>query len=172
MSDLQTATVGLVGAVFEASTSSQAAASDCANAMFEVVVPFGKAADDGAAATNTVELVLAKLPRRAKLVDATFTPSGATGLVAVAANFAQIIFQARNGSGGSALSLGTTNTTPTANGGTGNFAQWNTVPLTVAPFDPTNAVIPAGGVLTLQILKVGAGVVFPLGNFTARLQYL
>lgn len=173
MSDLQTANLGLVGAVFEATTSSQAAAADVANMVFEYDVPWQKTSDDAAANTNTAEFVLvARFPRRAKVVDAYYVSNDATGLTAVAANYAQLILQSRNGVGGNALSLGTTNTTPTANGGTGNWSQWNTVALTVASFDPNNAVIPQGGMLTMSILKQGAGVIVPSGTLTVRCQYL
>ena len=172
-SDLQNANLGLGGAVFDAVCSTQAAAADVANAMFETEVSFYKAADDGAAATNTAETVLQWVPRRAQLVSAVYTPATATGLTAVAANYASIQFQSRNGAGANALSLGTTNTTPTANGGTGTWAgQWQSQALTCTAFDPTNTVIPANGMLTFQILKVGAGVVVPGGTLTARLRYI
>lgn len=171
--DLQNANLGLAGAVFDAVTSTQAAAADVANAMFETEVSFYKAADDGAAATNTAETNLQWVPRRAMLVSATYIPATATALVAVAANYASIQFQSRNGAGGAPLALGTTNTTPTANGGTANWlGQWQSQNLTCTAFDPTNAVIPANGMLTFQILKVGAGVVVPGGTLTARIRYL
>lgn len=172
-SDLQRANAGMIGAVFEAVTSTNAAAQDAANLMFENDFEFVKAADDGAGTTNTAEVVLGRLARRAMLVGATFTPNGATGLVANATNYAAVLFQSRDGAGGSPLSLGQTNTQPVANGGTGNFAQWTNVPLTVTAFDPNNAVIPAGGLLTMNILKTGgAGVVFPAGTFSAQVRYL
>ena len=171
--DLQNANLGLGGAVFDAVCSTQAAAADSANALFEQESYYLKTADDGAAATNTAEFVIQSVPRRAMLVDAKYVPATATALVAVAANYAQFILQSRNGAGGSALGLGTTNTQPVANGGTGNFAgQWQSQALTVTAFDPNNAVIPAGGVLTFQIIKQGSGVVVPGGTMTARIRYI
>lgn len=171
--DLQNANLGIIGAVTAAVTASMAGAQDVANSLFETEVYWNRTADDANAAATQAEFILQRCPRRAMLVDAYYTPATATGVTAVAANYAQIIFQSRDGLGGSALSLGTTNTTPTANGGTGNWAgQWKNQALTVTAFDATNAVIPAGGVLTVSIAKQGAGVTLPGGTITARLRYV
>jgi hypothetical protein len=172
MSDLQNANQGLIGAVFEAVCSSVAGAADAANSMFESEFTWVKTADANAAAT-LAELVIFSAPRRAALISATFTESDSTGVVAVAANYASIVFNSRNPTTGAALSLGTTNSSPVANGGTGNWAgQWNAQALTCTPFDPTNAVIPAGGSLTVSIAKAGVGVIVPAGTTTFRVRYL
>ncbi len=158
--------------LFEAVCSSLANAGDMANAMLESEINWQKTADDASAAATTAEFVLQTVPRRALLRSAWFVPATATALTSNATNYSSIVFQSRNGAGGSALSLGTTNTTPTANGGTGNWSQWNTVNLTVTAFDPNNQVIPALGLLTASIAKGGAGVITPGGTLTARIQYI
>lgn len=144
---------------------------DTANAFLETEVNFSKA-DDANATATLAETVLQTCPRRATLKSAAYVSNTATGLTAVAANYTQLVFNARNGVGGSSLALGTTNSQPTANGGTGNWSQWNTVALTVAAFDPNNAVIPAGGMLNFSIAKQGAGVITPGGTLTARIFYM
>lgn len=166
--DLQQVQLTLQG-LFEAVCSNW---NDMANCMLEQEINWQKTADDASAAATTAEFVLQTVPRRAKLVSAWYVPNNGTGLTANASNYSSLIFQSRNGAGGSALSLGTTNTTPTANGGTGNWSQWNTVNLAITAFDPNNQVIPALGFLTLNIAKGSAGVVTPAGTLTARIQYL
>lgn len=172
LTDLQATNLGLQGGVFDAVASSQAGAADCANAMFETEINWIKTADDASAAAATAEFVLGTLPRRCMVVDLKYVSNDATGLTANAANYATITLSSRNGAGGNALTLGTTNTTPTANGGTGNWSQWNTVTLNVAAFDPTNAVIPLGGMATVTVAKQGSGVIVPAGTLTMRVRFI
>lgn len=172
LSDLQLVNLGLVGAVTAAVASSMVNAQDAANALFENDFEFLKTADDGSAAAATAEFVLARIARRAKLVDVIFTPATATGLTSNDTSYASLILQSRDGAGGAAKVLSTTTTKTSASGGTGNWTQWVNVPGVVTAFDPTLFVIPAGGFLTFQITKASSGVVVPGGTLTARLQYL
>ena len=174
LTDLQQATISLQG-YFEAICSGQLGALDAAQSFFENDLEYVKLANDGAAATATAEFVLGTIQRRAQLVSISFVPNDATGLVASDANYASLIVQSRDGIGGAAKVLATATTKTAASGGTGNWAQWNNVAVPAAavqPFDATNFVIPAGGLLTFQITKTGSGVVVPVGTFTARIRYL
>lgn len=172
LTDLQAGNQGLGGAVFDAVCSSQAGAADVANSMFETEINWTKTADDASAAATTAEFVLQTVPRRAMLVDLKYVPNGATGLNQSTTTYATLTLFSRNGVGGNALTLGATNTTPTANGGTGNWSQWNTVTFNAAAFDATNTVIPAGGMVTFSIAKVSTGVIVPAGTLTARIRYI
>lgn len=155
-------------------------AQDISLGLFEQEIPWYKTLDDAGALAATPEFVLLSVAKRTMLVSAQYVPQNATGLTAVVTNYAQMIFQARtitsglaiNGFGTSPYALGTTNTLPTANGGTGNFSQWNAVPLNVNQFDPNNTCIPPNGSLTFQIAKVGAGIIVPGGTLTARVRYV
>ena len=154
---------------------------DCANSLMEVSFFYDKPslskpgpADDTNATDATAELVLAYVPRRAKLVSCTYTPSTSTNLTAAASNNATLNVFARPGLTGvtSTLTLATAVTTVLASGGTGNFAQWTPVVIPVNAFDPTNNVIPAGGSLTFSIVKNSSGVVVPGGRLHVRIQYV
>src|ERR1700689_3137206 len=126
---------------------------DCANSLMEINLNWekpnlaGKApADDTNATDATVELVLAYLPRRCKMVSATYVPSTATGLTAAASTYATVTLAARPGLTGvtSSLTLATAVTTVVTSGGTGNWVQWTPVAFAINAFDPTNNVLPAG----------------------------
>lgn len=147
---------------------------DTANMMFESEIYWQKTADDTNATDTTLELILGWVPRRAKLVSASYTSNDATGLVAAAATYATLSIFSRPGgaTSGPQLTLATAVTTVTTSGGTGNWAQWIPVAFTVNPFDPVSFVVPAGGFLTFSIAKAGAGTVVPKGTLTARIQFL
>lgn len=174
LTDLQAAMISLQG-YFEAVCSGQPGALDVAQSMLENDLEYVKIANDGAAATATAEFVMGTVARRAQLVSVAFVPNDATGLTASDTNYASLIVQSRDGLGGAAKVLATVKTQTSPTGGTGNWTQWNSIAVPAAavqPFDPTNFVIPAGGLLTFQITKTGTGVVVPVGTFTARIRYL
>ena len=155
---------------------------DCANSLMELWFHFEKGTlliptgplDDVNATDPTAELVIGYLPRRAKMIAATYTPSTATAVTASNSAYATVILQARPGLTGvtSTLVLAQASSTLAANGGTGNWAQWTPVSLNVNAFDPTNNVLVAGSVLTAKITKTGAGVVVPGGSLDVRVQYV
>lgn len=180
LTGLQLAQLALQGLI-EGATSGLASggvpeALDAANSLQETELFWTKTADDANINATTAEFVLGVLPRRSRLVAATYVPSDNTGLTANAANYATLTIQARssatNGLVTSPNALSSTNTTPTANGGTGNWTQWNSVPLNVAAFDPTNTVVPVGAAVTFQIAKTAPGITVPAGTLMVRLQYI
>jgi hypothetical protein len=176
LSDLQTA-AQVLGDVWQSNLSTPAAAQDAANCTFESEFTISRLSDDvnaQGAANALVEAIVVTVPRRATVVSVTAVPTTATALNADATNFAQFVIQSRASgtNGANALTLGTTNTTPLANTGTGNWSQWNAVAMNVTSFDPTNAVIPAGGTLTFKYTKSGVGVIVPAATYSFRIRYL
>lgn len=157
-------------------------ALDCANSLMEVSFTYAKPnlagkpdADDTNATDPTTEVVIAPyIPRRAKLVSASYTSSTATGLAtgATTANATLTVF-ARPGLTG-VTSTSTLAALQTLTGATGasNWAQWTPVQLNVNAFDPTNTFCPAGGALTFSITKGAVGVVVPGGRLQVRIQYV
>lgn len=168
--DIQAAQISIQG-LFEAVCTN---ALDTANMMFESEINWQKTADDTNATDATAELVIGWVPRRAKLVSAAYVPNGTTGLTAAASTYATLTLAARPGLTGvtSSLTLGTVVTTVVTSGGSGNWAQWTPTNFAVNAFDPTNNVIPAGGVITFAIAKASTGTVVPKGTLTTRIQFL
>lgn len=155
---------------------------DCANSLMElwfnfqkgtILIPTGPL-DDVNATDAFAEVVLGYLPRRAKMVAATYTPTTTTNLVASASNYVTMTLQARPGLTGvtSTLVLAQAISTVATSGGTGNWSQWTPVSLNVNAFDPTNNVLVAGSVLTFKIAKASAGTVVPGGCLSVRVQYV
>lgn len=176
MSDL-TIAAQVLGDTWISNTSTTAAAQDAANCCFESEFTVTRLADDvnaQGAANALVEQTVVTVPRRAMVVSVTAVPQTATALNADATNFAQFTILSRSSAtnGANSLSLGVTNSSPTANGGTGNWSQWNAVSMTVNSFDPLNTVIPVGGSLNFKYTKSGVGVVVPAAVYTFRIRYL
>ena len=155
---------------------------DCANSLMELWFTFQKGTlliptgplDDVNATDATAEVVLGYLPRRAKMIAATYTPSTATGLNQSTTAYATLTLQARPGLTGvtSTLVLAQAVTTVVTSGGTGNWAQWTPVSFAVNAFDPTNNVLVAGSVLTFKITKASTGTIVPGGQLAVRVQYV
>ncbi len=176
-SDLQIANQVLADTWGPSNCSSMAGGQDAANCVFESEFTITRLADDvnaQGAANALVEQVVVQVPRRAMVVSVTAVPLTSTTLAADVTNFAQFTIQSRASgtNGANALSLGVTNSSPTANSGTGNWSQWNAVTMNVNAFDPVNTVIPVGGTLTFKYTKSGVGVIVPAAVYTFRIRYL
>ena len=140
------------------------------------------------ATDTTAEFVLAWVPRRAKLVSITYVPNGTTGLTASATVYASVLVNWRAGTttGGLSGALGQLVSTLVTSGGTGNWAQWTPVVATapgepspwgtpstyINTFDPTNNVVPQGGMVTVNIAKASTGTIVPKGTLMVRVRYL
>ena len=169
--DLQAAQIALQGLLEAVCTNPL----DTSNLLLEQEISWIKTADDTNATDTTAEFILYQAPtnRRAKLVDATYT-TNAAGLNSAATTYATLSLNWRAGTttGGASGALGTAITTVVTSGGTGNWSQWVPVSFTVNAFDPTNNVVPAGGVVTFNIAKASTGTVVPKGTLRLRLQYV
>ncbi len=147
-------------------------AQDIALGLMEAEYTVFRSGDDAGALSGTLEQVMWAAPKRAMVVAAQLVPTNATGLTAATVNYAQVNLNCRQNGTGTAKALGTTATLPTANGGTGNWTQWNAVALNVTAFDPANTVINAGDSLTFSVNKIGSGVVVPAFSITARVRFV
>ena len=166
LTDAQQVNLTLNG-LFEPVANSPA---DMANALQEELFTWRKTAADTNATDATAEFSFAGITRRAKLVSATYYAENT--LTSSDTTYATLTLSSRDGKGGSALNLGDTLTKTAANGGTGNWNQWGAITMTANAFDPNNAVIPAGGLLTFKIAKASTGVAVPAGTLFVRIQYL
>jgi hypothetical protein len=170
LSDLQAAQLSQQG-LYEAVCTNPL---DTSNVLFEEEFNWIKATADVNATDATTEFVLGWMPRRAKVVSANYTPNAA-GLTSLGGGtFSSLIVSSRPGNttGGITQTLAQAQTFQATSGGTGNWAQWVPVAFTVNAFDPTNNVVPAGGIVTFAITKTGAGVVTPAGTLQVRVQFV
>lgn len=172
-SDGQLAAVGLSGAVFTPVVGTFSNAADLANGVFEVEFPWVKTITDVNGGDATNEFVLGYLPRNSMLVSAKFTPVAAATIANIT-NFATLVIASRDVNGANTANLALINTTPVANGGTGNWTAWNSVDLNVYAYDANNTRVQAGGCVTFKINKVAnvATCVLPGGTLTLRLRYV
>lgn len=170
LSDLQAAQISQQG-LYEAVCTNPL---DTANSLFEEYFTWIKTTADTNATDATVEFVLGWVPRRCKVVSVDYTPNAA-GLTALGGGtYSSLLVSSRPGNttGGITQTLAAAYTYQATSGGTGNWAQWVPVPFTVNAFDPTNNVVPAGGILTFAITKTGLGIITPAGTLTVRVQFV
>ena len=170
LSDLQAAQISQQG-LYEAVCSNPL---DTANSLFENDFEWVKTVADTNATDATVEFVLGWAARRLKCVSVNFTPNAAALTALGGGTYATLIVSSRPGNttGGITQTLAAAYTYQSTSGGTGNWAQWVPVAFTVNAFDPTNNVVPVGGIVTFAITKTGAGQAIPAGTLQARFQYV
>jgi len=170
LSDLQAAQISQQG-LYEAVCSNPL---DTANSLFENDFEWVKTTTDTNATDVTAEFVLGWAARRIKCVSVNFTPNTAGLNVLGGGTYATMIVSSRPGNttGGITQTLAAAYLYQSASGGTGNWSQWVPVAFQVNAFDPTNNVVPAGGLITFTITKTGAGQAVIPGTLQARFQYV
>lgn len=134
------------------------------------IVNVVKAADDGAAATATVEHPIFKVPAHVANgieVKAVHYTSDATAIAAAADHNATMTVSKRDGAGGSAAVVATY----TSDVAGGAVTAWVPKALTLSA-TLANLQVPAGGILTFLISKAMNGVVVPAGSITIEYEEL
>ena len=169
-SDLQAADIALQSLLVSVCSNPV----DTANSLMENDFEWIQAADAANATAVTAELAIAWVPRRAMVVSANYTPSTSTGLAQSATLYATLTLTSRAGTttGGASLQLAQAISTLATSGGTGNWTQWVPVPFGVNAFDPNNAVIPAGGIITYKSAVASTGTIIPGGLLQVRIRYV
>jgi hypothetical protein len=119
---------------------------------------FGKEADDGAAATDTVETGIWVAPYDCYIKSAKYLPGAV--LTAHDTNYATLTLSQRDGAGGGAAIVAEQTTKIT--GGSGDWVAFVAEPLTLSG-TIANLFLAAGEVLTFKIIKSGSGVAVGLG---------
>lgn len=100
-----------------------------------------------------------------RLSQVTFVPNSA--LTANATNYKILSVVWNNGNGGSDTVLMRINTTPTANGGTGNMTAQRRYTLnTVSATD-----IPSGSMVQFKVSHAGTGVALPIGSVIIKADF-
>lgn len=109
-------------------------------------------AADGSAGATTAEMVIAEFKAATTLAKVYIAPDGA--LTAHDTNYATITIKVRDGAGGTASTVVALTTETT---GSGDWTAFTKVDMGAL----SNAVIPAGAILTKTVAKAAAGVQLP-----------
>jgi hypothetical protein len=119
---------------------------------------------------NTAESTLASLymKRAGEVKKLYIVPDAA--VTASATDFKQVIIARRDGIGGSAVDVVTANTTPTANGGTGNWAQYTVLTVNANTTAANSSQYTAGSILTWRAIFQGLGVQLPKATYHVEIE--
>lgn len=119
---------------------------------------------DGAAGDELAEVPVYIDSRcTAQIMSVRFVPADA--LTAHNTNYKTITVSSRTSAGASATTVASVNTKTSGGGGTGDWTAFSPVTVTLTA---ANAILPAGGMLTVKYLKSGNGVVIPAGVFVVE----
>lgn len=143
------------------------------NGLSRQMLRWQKTAADTNATDPTANTVLGSVQQQAKVRNVWFTPAAA--LTANVSNFKRLVVRHYWANGTVRQELANAATTPTANGGTGDWTAKSRITLSTLTSNVGNAVlgpncvVEAGGAIELQILNTASGVAIPAG--TLELEY-